>query len=218
MSAGQTILAPAPRLKISAVDPQWFSRRTPPDERRAEFEREHALAEQYPGKILRWMNLLALKLDNGLFVWLVDVGDNPADLAGTSGSGCCESYRLQDYWPDLGLYVVTLNRSEIGSTLLISQQTADVLSVAGTPHRNAADTTSFAATTASDLEGYSVQVWGRTQTRWTKLYECQNLIYGATFAEWTGPKSLDFAVDGHPEKRYKLSATGGAWQTDACEH
>ena len=51
-----------------------------------------------------------------------------------------------------------------------------------------------------------------------KLYECQNLVYGAEFTEWSGPRSLDFAVNGHPEKRYKLSPAGGTWQTDACEH
>lgn len=177
-----------------------------------EFRQESSLAGKYPGKILRWTNLLALKLDNGFFVWLVDMGDGTV-----SGFGCCETYRLRDYWPDTGTYVVALSQDETGSTLLISERTADYVQVSGTPYRNPANGKLFASAQQDDMNGWTLQVWELSQDRWAKLYDCRNLYYGAVFARWTGPRSAELDQSEEAKTKFTLSATDGIWKTDACE-
>ena len=120
------------------------------------------------------MNLLALKLDNGRYAWLVDLGDNPGDVAKMAGFGCCKFFRLLDYWPDIGTYVVSVDRGEISDVILISAHTADAVSVTGTPHRNPKNATLFVSETESDLLGYSLQVWELTRSHWRKVYDCRD--------------------------------------------
>ena len=55
-----------------------------PPSHQAEFATEALAIAASNGTVLRWTNLLALRLDNGLYVQLADVGNDMV-----AGFGCC---------------------------------------------------------------------------------------------------------------------------------
>jgi hypothetical protein len=168
----------------------------------------------FPGKILRWSNLLALKLENGKFVWLTDMG-----IDGTvAGFDCCEIFRLQDYWSDIGYYVVNVHKGENGSTLVVSDVTANFIEVKGHAYRDPKMPGLFISVLTDDMEGYSAEVWELKNSSWKQVYKCNDLIYNTSFFGWEEPRRAIFLIterDGTTRK-VPLSEDEGVWKTEAC--
>lgn len=210
---------PQPRLRVGPVDPYWLQKRWAPAdgltaERAAEFEVEARLARAHQGRIIRWSNLLALRLENGLFVWLVDMGD-----ASVAGFGCCEVYRLADVWPDLGFYVVFLSRDESAGYLLISARTAAAVETVWAPHRDPATPGLLVSVLSDDMLGNAAEVWHLENGAWRRAYHCPRLTYGTEFRRWDAPGRAVLTVpDGKGgEREVPLAREGGQWRTDTCE-
>ncbi len=207
---------PVERLRVGPVDPEWFNLRwSPPTDRPAPFAREQLLADAYPGHILRWANLLALRLENGLFIWLVDMGDTSV-----SGFNCCEFYRLEAYWPTLGSYLVHVDNVETGHRLLISDRTAETTRVVGPVYPDPRTPGLFVSVLASDTEGHRAEVWMREGTSWRRGYACARLIYPADFLRWEAPGRavLGFRdAPASPPREFTLTQHEGQWRTGACE-
>jgi hypothetical protein len=151
-------------------------------------------------------------LDNGKFVWLVD-------LQGDGSFGCCEIYRLDDFWADQGLYVVGVEFGEYSRWWLISARSAEVTVLIGPPHRDPLTSNLLVSLMASDMTGYQAEVWERAGSGWTRSYKCDQLAYTTDFIRWQAP---GVAVIGGPDRTGKLhehilSKSGGRWHTDACE-
>lgn len=113
-SAAEQMEGPPDRLRVGDVDPEWFDEARNPSPQADDQERR--IAQAYPGRILRHGDLLALKLENGKFVWLVDMQSDPAN----AGFGCCEAYRLVDNWPNQKVYVVDVSFGEASRYWLVS--------------------------------------------------------------------------------------------------
>jgi hypothetical protein len=212
----QTESGPHRRLRVDGIDSYWLESRWKPSAGRAEqLETEKKLVQTYSGRIVRLSNLLALKMQNGNFVWLADVQPSEAN----EGFGCCEIHSLQDYWPDIGYYVVDVERGETGGTLIISDKTADFIEVKGKPVRDPGNPKIFISSIASDMQGHSAEVWELKETGWRQLYKCKVLIYNTEFFGWEGPGRAIFttAAQGGPVRKSILAGNNGVWSTEACE-
>ena len=207
---------PVERLRVAPVDPEWFNLQwVPPAHRAAAFAHEARLANAHPGDILRWANLLALRLKNGLFVWLVDMGDDSV-----SGFNCCEVHRLEAYWPALGFYLVDVNQTETGYRLLISDRTADMTRVVGPVYPDPATPGLFVSVLASDMEGYRAEIWKLEGTSWQRRYACAQLTYPTDFLRWEAPRRAVLGFrdsDTGVLREFTLAEHDSQWRTDACE-
>jgi hypothetical protein len=215
---GQTDGGPQPRLQIGSINENWLgSFWKPPAGREKEFETESRASKLYPGKIVRWSNLLALKLENANFVWLVDMGNDPD--TGGFGFYCCAIYRLMDYWSDVGYYIVDINQGETGGALIISDKTADFIKVSWPPRRDPVTPGLFITVPTGDFGPGTAEVWELKKTGWRQVYKCQNIVYGTEFSGWEGPRRALLSItaqDGSVRKAV-LAEDNGVWHTDACE-
>jgi hypothetical protein len=209
----QQTVGPQDRLRVDDVDPDWFETaaklRLPGD------EHEQQLIRRYPGQILRYGNLLALKLTNGKFVWLVDVRGDP-----TAGwFGCCEIFTLGDFWRDQEAYVVNAEFGEYHRSWLISERTAEVTVLDGTPHRDPLTLGLVVSVMASDMEGYRSEVWERYGDSWKRTYFCGELAYTTDFLRWEAPGRAVLGGPDHSGKIHEfiLTKSDGTWHTDACD-
>jgi len=204
---------PQDRLRVGEVNPEWFRDAEKFPAWRG--EQEHKLAQAYPGRILRYGNLLALKLDNGKFVWLVDMHGHPQ----FGWFGCCEVYRLEDFWSGQNDYVVDVSFDEYSRTWLISGAAAGVTILVGTPHRDPSTPGLVVSVLASDMSGYQAEVWERDANAWKRTYHCDQLAYTTDFIRWEGPGEV---LLGGPDRtgqvhQFILARSDGQWRTDACE-
>lgn len=213
----QTESGPQRRLAVGGVDREWFKIPWKPSAGyEKSFETDIKLSQMFPGKILRWSNLLALKLENGQFVRLTDMGID--DTVG--GFNCCEIFRLRDYWSDIGHYVVYVDRFETSNTLIISDITANFIEVKGHPYRDSMVPGLFIAVSSDDMEGYSAELWELENSAWKQVYKCEELVYNTSFFGWEEPRRAIFLIterDGTTRKA-TLSEDKGVWNTVACEN
>lgn len=205
--------APSTRFRVAEVPSDWFgfTWEAPPD-RPERYAAESDLIQRYPGRILRRTDLLALKLDNGLFVWL-----HTLTGGGNGGFGCCEYYALHDYWPDIGQYVVAFNHGEGLSYLIVSARTAEAVEASWMPHRAPADPALFATANTQDCcSRPGIEVWRMIAERWHRLYDCQDVRYGIEFARWESPTRAILRIDQPERREFALEFMAGSWRTDAC--
>ena len=144
-----------------------------------------------------------MRLDNGLYVQLADVGNDMV-----AGFGCCRAYRYAATLPT-GHYVVTLERGEARGALVISPVTGAAVEMVDVPRPDPADPATVVPVASSDMLGYRAEIWRLTDGAWARTYACDHLPYGAAFTRWeAGRVVLTVPADRDPEREFSFSAAG----------
>ncbi len=201
---------PPDSLRIGPIDPYWIEAAARYPARPG--TNEHRLSSAYPDRILRWGNLLALKLNNERFLWLVDMKGHEG------GFGASEFYELQDYWPDQGVYIVGVEFGEHGQHWLISARTARVTKLYAAAYRHSAAPGVFITSGSFTMGSTSAEVWEGGGDAWVRRYKCDYLADDAVFLRWDGPgRAILGASDPqHRSEEFVLAKTNGQWHTNAC--
>lgn len=211
---------PQPRLQVSAADPgrlEDAARWRPPPETPGwaySLHEEQLRLAAHPGRAFRYSNQLGLRLENGNFALLADIG-----VDGTvAGHMCCEVHRFRDFWPDLGFHVVVVGYSEMGAAMLISARTAEATLLAELPHRNPWVADIAAAVLTSDSAGQKVEIWRADGEVWQRVYDCANPPYGTAFLRWDASDRLILSVPAAPggQQEVAVSLQDGRWQSGIC--
>jgi hypothetical protein len=204
------------RLRIAPIMPSWIEMidKYPvrPD------SKEHGISRNYPEHIVRWGNLLALKLKDGDYIWLVDMEGH------VSGFGSTEVYTLEDYWTDQDLYVVRVGFNESSEHWLISARTAKVTILYATPYRDPANPYLFITVGSRGMMTYAAEVWEGQGDSWVRRYKCDALEYrdeffqyGVALLRWDGPgRAILAAPEPYHTREFLLAKIDGRWRTDAC--
>jgi hypothetical protein len=212
--------APAETLRIAPVDE--YLRRSANTGPRPDNE-ELRLSVKYPDHVLRKGNLLALKLENGRYVWLVDLviwlpqNDGSIEKSGAS-AWPVEIYSLKDYWPDHGVYIVEVDLNEAWEHLLISAKTAKATKLYAMPYRDPTNPHVFITIGPRFMGLYATEVWEGQDGAWFREYKCDGLAEHAEFRRWDGPGRAIIAVPLSATEMQEtlLAKTNGQWHTNAC--
>lgn len=201
---------PPDSLRIGPIDPEWIRIAARLPSRPG--TDEHRLSTAYPDRILRWGNLLALRLNNGKYLWLVDM-DGTA-----SGHHSSEMFTLKDHWPDHGVYIVGVDFNEYSEHWLISARSAKVTKLYATPYRDPTNPTLFVTVGSHWMGASSAEVWEGAGETWVRHYKCDYLEHEARFLRWDGPGRAILASEypQHRSEEFLLTKTNGRWHTNAC--
>lgn len=173
-------------------------------------ERERPALVRWADRASRYVDQLALKLDDGRHLILKNRS------AEWGGFNCCRSYRLREFVEVIPAYVVFADFHEDHETLLISATDGRILRLPGSPVFDQRHARFVAVNEDWPFGPLEISVWQREGDWFRELYRCRDPGTPFDTAAWVTDDEIHLRppVEAHAPRR--LMKRDGRWALDGC--